>query len=750
MFRESEKKKLELIFFLLILVNFMIIFELFVPRNSSPPKLKSTNNIDNLDIAVKLEWNKTIIWAENSEGRDLIIDINDNIYIVGNIFNSAKGVNDIIIIKYNNLGDKVWNKTWGGYSDDYGFAIDIDSSNNIYIVGQTRSYGNNSYNICLIKYDCLGNHLWNTTWGKDGNDAAYSITVSNDNYIYVTGYTESDGEYANLILLKYNVLGNLVWKQLWGGIDTDIANDVVVDLLGNIYITGYTSSFGIETSDLFLIKFNSSGNIQWNYTWGGLLPDSGNSVKIDSLNNIILAGNTQNLGKGSNDIILLKLNSNGELIWNYTWGGIGYEYGYSVVLDSKENIFISGFLDSREGNDRDVCLLKFDMMGNLIWNQFWGKEFDAISYDVEIDSYDNIFMTGKLGTSENYNKLFLINYSSQPSDFYLSSLENLPDIDGNITLVWTTSLDADNYSMFQSNNYIDDVNENVTRLIEGYDNNTYKIENLGESIHYFRIIAYNEYGFTSSNCLKIKVQFPPSSFILFNYTQKYCSDGSINLTWANSIGADNYSVFMSNDFINDVQNEGTLISNQIICNNYQLDNLTNGDYFFVIAAKNEVGQAESNCIKVKVRRAPVSFQLASNANQPDLDGNFELVWNNSEFAQNYSIYYSNYSISKINNRVITLYDGFTPPFLWPNYRYQISNWQNGTYYFMVVAYNMYGNYSTNCLEIKIDIPRDPNENPVDNNNNFEFKPEFLLPFTLIGLLVTLIIIRYKFKKESHQ
>ncbi|MFW9970500.1 MAG: hypothetical protein ACFFDF_09890 [Candidatus Odinarchaeota archaeon] len=326
-------------------------------------------------------------------------------------------------------------------------------------------------------------------------------------------------------------------------------------------------------------------------------------------------------------------------------------------------------------------------------------------------------------------------------------MDSPPEIDGNVTLIWIKSLDADNYSFFQSTDNFSEINENLTRLIDGYHNFIYKIENLGEGIFYFKVVAYNEYGFTASNSLKINIQYPPSQITLFNYTQEYCSDGSINLVWTNSTGADNYSVYTSNNFIDTLQNKGILVSEGILKNYFQIDNLTNGDYFFIVIAKNEVGQSISSCIRVKVRRTPSSFILTSDADHPDLNGNFELIWTNSEFAQNYTIFYSNYSKSKINKSVIILCEGFTPSFSWPTYRYSISNWKNGTYFFKVIAYNLYGNYSANCLEIKIEIPKDSVTNPNENDRNrFEINPRFLLILFLIILLGILIFIRTKYRR----
>lgn len=155
----------------------------------------------------------------------------------------------------------------------------------------------------------------------------------------------------------------------------------------------------------------------------------------------------------------------------------------------------------------------------------------------------------------------------------------------------------------------------------------------------------------------------------------------------------------------------------------------------------------SNCIKVKVRRAPSPFTLTSDADKPDRDGNFELIWTNSEFSQNYSIYYLNYSISEFNKSVTTLYEGFILSIIWPTYRYYISNWGNGTYFFKVVAYSQYGNQSTNCVEVIVNIPKEGDKNIVDKDTNrFQINVEVWLAFILICLLGILIFIRSIYKK----
>ncbi len=233
---------------------------------------------------------------------------------------------------------------------------------------------------------------------------------------------------------------------------------------------------------------------------------------------------------------------------------------------------------------------------------------------------------------------------------YTSNADS-PDPDGNFTLLWTISLDADNYSLYQFNRTINEINSSLTELGKGTTSYTHQSSNLEEGIYYFLVVAFNEYGNITSNCLKIKVQFPPSEFVLYTNSNIPDTDGTMNLTWSISKGANNYSVYIHHEYINNVKEQGTLIMAGIENNYFLLGNLTNGDYYIVIEALNDAGHNMSNCILIIVRRAPTSFNLTTNTEEPDPDGNFTLLWTKSEFAQYYTIYFKNQSDSTKNSSV---------------------------------------------------------------------------------------------------
>ena len=177
-----------------------------------------------------------------------------------------------------------------------------------------------------------------------------------------------------------------------------------------------------------------------------------------------------------------------------------------------------------------------------------------------------------------------------------------------------------------------------------------------------------------------------------------------------------------------------------------MENLTNGNYYYVICAYNDAGMAVSNCIDVVIRRTPNPFTLSSNAGFPtDDDGSFELQWTHSEFSLNYTVYLSNNSISSLNDSVNSIYN-ITLSFQWPVYRLNISSMDNGTYYFIVMASNEFGCYITDCLEITVEIPPEFDKENNDITDSFQNISQVLTYVAFGGLLLGLVLIYYKRKR----
>jgi len=272
----------------------------------------------------------------NDSGEDVSTDSSGNIYVTGYTEDRFYGKTDILLVKYNSSGTKQWTNQLGSSSRDSGSGVTTDSSGNIYVSGLTEGGldGNTSLgkeDIILVKYNSSGTKLWTKQLGTSSREVGLDVTTDSSGNIYVTGGTggELDGHTnsvlwdSDIFLIKFNSSGTKLWTKQLGTSSDEVGFDVTTDLSGNIYVTGYTYggldgniNSDLRDSDIFLIKFNSSGNKLWTKQLGTSEFDSGSGVTTDLSGNIYVTGWTHggldgNTNSGKSDIFLVKFNSSG-------------------------------------------------------------------------------------------------------------------------------------------------------------------------------------------------------------------------------------------------------------------------------------------------------------------------------------------------------------------------------------------------------------------------------------------------------
>jgi hypothetical protein len=304
--------------------------------------------------------------------------------------------------------------------DTFGYGVATDTSNSIYITGSTQTFGGEGYNVFLQKYDQSCNLLYTEQWGGAGNDIARGIATDASDNVYITGYTNSftDGmATAQIFLLKYAPWGGLQFSVTWGGIRNDYGYGVAVDPLGNVYVVGTTSSYGAGGSDVVLLKYDSSGNLLFQRTWGGTQNDFGTGVAVDAGGYVYVTGYTYSLGPtpGISAVILLKYDPSGNLLFQQTWGGTKNDYGTGITVDIDGNIYVTGYTKSYSITPGvpNAFLLKFDEAGNLLFQRIWGGNRGDFAYGVAVDTAENVFITGytfSFGPNTQGTNFFILKY----------------------------------------------------------------------------------------------------------------------------------------------------------------------------------------------------------------------------------------------------------------------------------------------------------------------------------------------------
>jgi len=274
-----------------------------------------------------------------------------------------------------------WSKTFGGPGEDYGLSVQQISDGGYIMAGSTDSYGAGGEDVWLIKTDSSGNEMWNKTFGGASDDSGYSVGQTSDGGYIITGSTWSYGAGGEDVwLIKTDSSGDLSWNKTFGGSDGDHGYSVQQTSDGGYIIAGWTYSYGAGDDDVWLIKTDSSGDLSWNKTFGGSDADGGTSIQQTSDGGYIIVGDTFSYGAGNRDAWLIKTDSSGNKAWDKTFGSSGVDYGNWVQQTPDGGYIICrshGDSHDSSGYSYDVKLIKTDSLGSETWGKYFGgSDFD--------------------------------------------------------------------------------------------------------------------------------------------------------------------------------------------------------------------------------------------------------------------------------------------------------------------------------------------------------------------------------------
>jgi len=301
-----------------------------------------------------------------------------------------------------------WGLSFGGSSNENGYSIALDSDGNIFVAGVFRGSNvdfdpdpqgvdyhssNGGMDVFVCKFDPLADFLWARTWGGTGYDRGYSVAADPDGNAFVTG----------------------IFKGTNVDFDPDPAPSQK-DLHSSI--GGY---------DVFVSKFDPSGDFRWARTFGGTSDDNGFGIDTDQFGNAYTTGSFRgtvdfdpsagvdsHTALGSSDIFLMALNFNGAFIWAGSWGGDSlvdyYDHGAAVAVGDFGDIYVTGnvagddidfdpdpdyeyYLSALDGCDAFIS--RFDLSGNFEWGGVWGGVLDDYGFGLATDGEGNMYVTGR-------------------------------------------------------------------------------------------------------------------------------------------------------------------------------------------------------------------------------------------------------------------------------------------------------------------------------------------------------------------
>ena len=235
--------------------------------------------------------------------------------------------------------------------------------------------------------------------------------------------------------MKVDSRGEIKWRNILGTPSDEEAHSLAIDSSGNIYVTGYTlggldGNTNYGKSDLFIVKYNNNGVKQWTQQLGSPSHDKGFDISIDSSDQIYVTGYTEGefdgkSNSGRSDIILVKYNVDGVRMWTQMIGTHLDDIGYSVTVDSLDNVYVTGstygeFYGEKNKGGRDIVLVIFDSDGVKKWSKQIGTSSNDNVLQVIADKSDNIYLTGLTEGGFDNNNNFEVNCIYKPcTDIFL-------------------------------------------------------------------------------------------------------------------------------------------------------------------------------------------------------------------------------------------------------------------------------------------------------------------------------------------
>ncbi len=361
------------------------------------------------------------------------------------------GYADIFVAKFNSTGWLLFSTYLGGNQSDATPHIAVDKNQNIYIFGETNSFNfptknayqpqNNGFSdTFLTKFDSHGSLVFSTYLGGNDSDYAGGIAIGNNGNIYVTGTTQSldfplknawnssHSTYQDTFISEFSPDGGLIFSTIFGGNLSDTSHAIALDNSGNIFIAGITAStsFPLKNAyqsyigggfwDGFITGFNSSGGLVLSTYFGGNGSDSIWGLAVDHNDNIFVTGTTYSPNfptknafnstyGGHEDGFIAEFSSNGTLIYSTYLGGNKQDLMSGIKVDNEDNAFVTGYtyssdfplknsVNSTFTGFNDAVFMKFANNGTLELSEIYGGNTNLVSRSIEIDSHDNIYLTG--------------------------------------------------------------------------------------------------------------------------------------------------------------------------------------------------------------------------------------------------------------------------------------------------------------------------------------------------------------------
>ena len=313
-----------------------------------------------------------------------------------------------------------WARTFGAALNDGAYSIQ-QTSDGGYIVAGFASFlvGPTGNDFWILKLSPSGEIEWQRAYAGSKSDIAYSISQTADGGYIVAGSMDfSDIRSSDFWILKLDSTGNAEWQKTYGGSDSDTARSIQQTADGGYIVTGSKRYSGPGSGDFWVLKLSPSGDIEWQKAYAGSNSDRATSIQQTIDGGYITAGPTNSFGAGNYDSWILKLSSGGDVEWQRTYGGSDSDAAYSIQQTSDGGYITAGYTNSFGAGSNDFWVLKLSSSGDIEWQKAYGGRDSEVALSIRQTVDGGYIIAGSTNS-----------FGAGSNDFWILKLSSSGDIE---------------------------------------------------------------------------------------------------------------------------------------------------------------------------------------------------------------------------------------------------------------------------------------------------------------------------------
>ncbi len=345
-----------------------------------------------------------------------------SIYVLGYSDSGSWGRNDVALSKLSQSGNLLWTKFYGDTLEQYGNWFDVTYDGKFIVTGETGTQAN-GLDFFIYKIDTAGNLMWSQTYGTNVNESMRHIEETFDKGFILTGFQSDLSASNDTYIVKTDSLGNIQWERWFGGTDNDYGF-VAHQLPDSGYvISSDTRSFGNGGYDVNVIRLNKNGNTIWDYYYGDAFQNGCQGLMITTGGKFLSYGETEISTFSPFEFFIELIDTNGTSLWRRTFGGPNADAAFAVVENSDQTFTLTGYSNSIMPGPLNLAVVRVDTSGTVIWARSYGGFSIDIGYDMISSLSGGYLICGHY--TDTVSVQFYLLHLDQTG--LLTSLEEIPD-----------------------------------------------------------------------------------------------------------------------------------------------------------------------------------------------------------------------------------------------------------------------------------------------------------------------------------